>query len=177
MCWSLVVCSHVFSVVDATRHTKASWFKETTKHRNQNLPNGKICALDGRQKFWDVFGVYWQTETHDPPQSPGAFDWWLKCRSGQSDQLAHSSCWNAPLLMWKNNHQSSYEFKSLLALKWSEGILKCTKKINSSAWCPVTKERVCFLSSGRLCVFVYMCVGCVDVCVPRAWRVCECVQH
>lgn len=41
MCWSLVVCSRVFSVVDATRHTKATWVKKCFKKRT------KQCVIMG----------------------------------------------------------------------------------------------------------------------------------
>lgn len=59
MCWSLVVCSHVFSVVDATRHTKASWgFFLKKRYRGWIFqPFTEIRALDRRQKLWDVFRV------------------------------------------------------------------------------------------------------------------------
>ena len=57
MCWSLVVCSHVFSVVDATRHTKTSWVKIIIIViitiiimiiiKGLNLQFAEIWALDG----------------------------------------------------------------------------------------------------------------------------------
>lgn len=67
MCRSLVVCSHVSSAVDATRHTKASWATKTVQWV-------EICALGGRQNLRHVFDVTRQTEARDQSQSPAALD-------------------------------------------------------------------------------------------------------
>lgn len=67
MCRSLVVCSHVSSAVDATRHTKASWVTKTVQWV-------EIYALGGRQNLRHVFDVFRQTEARDQSQSPAALD-------------------------------------------------------------------------------------------------------
>lgn len=121
-----------------------------------------------------------KTDTHDPSQSPPAFDWWLKL------SLRPEQPMSTPLMLWHTVllivfkvkfHQSLSKFFFSLAKNQSHRNCICCTLSRSSLWtCDegggvFSQQWVC------VCACLYMHAGCVDVCIPRAWRVCVCVQH
>lgn len=122
MCWSLVVCSHVFSVVDATRHTKASWgfFKKKGTGAESSNHLRRFTLWIGDKNYGMCSESLDKTDTHNPSQSTRAFYWWLKL------SLRPEQPMTTPVMLWHTAlfivlkvkiHQSLFRFFLLLATK------------------------------------------------------------
>lgn len=170
MCWSLVVCSHVVSVVDATRHTKASWVKILIM-QGLNLPTTlRRFALWVGDKIYGMCLMSSDKLTHMTHLSLLALligDW--NCRSSQSSQWTHCSCWDTPLsltdiqcinALFLIHHLSDILF---YYLKSTQKVFATLKKIHCLAWSMETKESVCLISRVCVCLYIHRVQG-VSMC-------------